>query len=197
MACAGGDDVLVAVGRAEIDISIFSTGTPRCTETYEAAPIAVPASPDAGCTNSSLRSGRAMIFWFSLTLSAPPPEKARRPVSFEDVAEVMLDHLQRQVLEQLLHARRVVDVRVVGNVAVAHRAQPVDQLRREVVALALLLVAAEANHVGVVGVDDQLAVLELRQAREIVLGRVAVGAMPMTLYSPSSISKPRYSVSAP
>ena len=46
------------------------------------APLAAPpASPEAGCTNSSLISGRAMMCWFSLTLSAPPPENARRPVS--------------------------------------------------------------------------------------------------------------------
>jgi hypothetical protein len=57
----------------------------------------------------------------------------------------------------------------------AHRAQPFDQLGREVVALALFLVAAETDDVGVVGVDDQFAVLEFRQAREVVLVRVAVG----------------------
>jgi hypothetical protein len=93
----------------------------------------------------------------------------------QDVAEVMVEHLQGDVLEQLLHARRVVDVGVVGDVALAPRAEPVDQLRREVVALARLLVAAQADHVGVVGVDDELAVLEFRQAREVVLVRVAVG----------------------
>ena len=71
------------------------------------------------------------------------------------------------------------DVGVVGDVAVAHRAEPVDQLGREVVAPAfsifVLLVAAEADHVGVVGVDDQFAILEFRQPRKVVFARVAVG----------------------
>ena len=43
--------------------------------------MAVPESPEAGCTKSSFTSGRAMMRWLSLTLSAPPPAKARRPVS--------------------------------------------------------------------------------------------------------------------
>ncbi len=43
--------------------------------------MAVPESPEAGWTKSSFSSGRAMIFWLSLTLSAPPPAKASLPVS--------------------------------------------------------------------------------------------------------------------
>lgn len=52
--------------------------------------------------------------------------------------------------------------------------QPLDQLGREVVALAFLLVAAEADDVGIVGVDHQFAVLELGETGEIVLAGVTV-----------------------
>ena len=70
-----------------------------------------------------------MIFWLSLTLSAR--REGQLAGFLEDVAEVVVHHLQGQLLKQLLHARRVVDVRVVGDVAMAHRAQPVDQPRGE------------------------------------------------------------------
>ncbi len=92
----------------------------------------------------------------------------------DDVTEVVVHHLQRKLLEQRLHAGRVMNIRVVGDIAFALGSQPLDQLGREVIALALLLVATEADDVGVFGIDGQLAVLEGRQAREIVLGRVTV-----------------------
>ena len=92
----------------------------------------------------------------------------------EDVAQVVVDHLQGQLLEQRLHAGGVVDVRLVGDVAFSFRAQPLDQFRREVEPLALLFVATQADDVGVVGVDHQLAVLKGSQAREIVFAGVAV-----------------------
>ena len=67
------------------------------------------------------------------------------------------------------------DVGIVGDIAFALGPQPLDQLGREVVALAFLLVAAEADDVGIVGVDHQFAVLELGETGEIVLAGVTVG----------------------
>lgn len=42
----------------------------------------------------------------------------------EDVTQIVIHHLQRQLFEQRLHARGVVDVRLVSNVAFALRPQP-------------------------------------------------------------------------
>ncbi len=86
----------------------------------------------------------------------------------------MVDHLQGQLLEQRLHARRVVDVRLVGDVAFALGTQPLDEFWREVETLALLFVATQADDVGVIGVDHQLAVFKTGQAREIVFAGIAV-----------------------
>ena len=66
------------------------------------------------------------------------------------------------------------DVGVIGDVALTLGPQPLDQLGREVVALALFLVAAETDDVGVVGIDDQLTIFKLGQPGEIVLGGVTV-----------------------
>ncbi len=93
----------------------------------------------------------------------------------EDVAQVMVDHLQGQLLEQRLHTGGVVDVRLVGDVAFTLGAQPLDQFRREVEALALLFVATQADDVGVIGVDHQLAVFKGSQTREIVFAGIAIG----------------------
>ncbi|MCY1420537.1 hypothetical protein D9M71_361620 [compost metagenome] len=92
----------------------------------------------------------------------------------EHVAQVVVDHLQRNLFEQRLNAGGVVDVRLVGDVAFALWTQPLDQLRREVVTLALFFVATQADDVGVVGVDHQFAVFERSQAREIIFAGVAV-----------------------
>ncbi len=93
----------------------------------------------------------------------------------DDVAQIVVHHLQRQLLEQRLHGGGVMDVRVVGDIAFALGPEPVDQLGREVITLAVFLVAPETDDVGVVGVDGQLAVLEFGQTGEIVFGRVAIG----------------------
>ena len=61
------------------------------------------------------------------------------------------------------------DVGLVGDIALALRAQPLDQLGRKVVALAVFLVAAEADDIGVVGVDGQFPVFKAGQAGKIVL----------------------------
>ncbi len=86
----------------------------------------------------------------------------------------MIHHLQRQLLEQGLHGSGIVDVGIVGDIAFTLGPQPLDQLGREVIALALFLVAAEADHVGVIGIDDQLAILEFGQARKIIFGSIAI-----------------------
>ena len=53
----------------------------------------------------------------------------------DDIAEVVVHHLQRELLEQRLDARGVMDVGIVSDVAFALGPQPLDQLGREVVAL--------------------------------------------------------------
>jgi hypothetical protein len=174
MAGAGGDDIFVAVRRAEVDVlHLFDRNAALYRD------VGGCADGRAGIAGGRLdeefahiRAGDDLLV--ELDVERAAAGKGEAAGLAQDVAEVMLDHLQRQILEQLLHARRVVDVGVVGDVSRALRAQPVDQLRRKVVALAVFLVAAEADHVGVVGVDRQFAVLELRQAREIVAVRVAV-----------------------
>jgi len=92
----------------------------------------------------------------------------------EDVAQVVVDHLQRQFFKQRLHAGRVVDVRLVGDIAFALWPQPFDQFWREVEPLALFFVATQTDHVGVFGVDHQFAVFERGQTREVVFAGVAV-----------------------
>ena len=92
----------------------------------------------------------------------------------QGVAQVVVDHLQGDLFEQRLHAGRIMDVRLVGDVAFALGAKPFDQLRREVEALALLFIATQADDVGVLGIDHKFAVLEAGQAGEIVLAGVAV-----------------------
>ena len=179
MSRTGSDHVLVAVGRTEVDMLHLLDRNAAC-DRY------VRGSTDGRARIARCRLHKQFLdvragddLLIQLDVQRAAAGKGQPAGLLEDVAEVILDHLQREILEQLLHARRVVDVRVVGDVAVAHRAEPVDQFRREVEAPAfsifLLLVATEADHVGVVGVDDQLAVLEFRQPREVVFGRVAVG----------------------
>ena len=56
------------------------------------------------------------------------------------------------------------DVGVVGDVAFALRPQPLDQLLGEIEAFAVFFITAQADDVGVLGVDHQLAVFELGQA---------------------------------
>ncbi|MCY1391860.1 hypothetical protein D9M71_67120 [compost metagenome] len=66
------------------------------------------------------------------------------------------------------------NIRLIGDVAFALGPQPLDQLGREVETLALLFITAQANDVGVVGVDHQFAVFETGQAREVVFAGIAV-----------------------
>jgi len=68
-----------------------------------------------------------------------------------------------------------VDVRLVGDIAFALWPQPLDQFWREVEPLALFLVTAQADHVGVFGVDHQFAVFKRGQTREVVFAGVAIG----------------------
>ncbi|MCY1407306.1 hypothetical protein D9M71_226030 [compost metagenome] len=67
------------------------------------------------------------------------------------------------------------DVRLVGDVAFALGPQPLDQLWREIETLALLFMAAQADDVGVIGVDHQFAVFETGQAREVVFAGIPIG----------------------
>ncbi len=92
----------------------------------------------------------------------------------EDVTQVVIHHLQRELFEQRLHARSVVNVGFIGHVANAFRAEPFDQLRREIEALAVLFIATQADDVGQLGIDDQLAILEGRQTRKVVFAGIAV-----------------------
>ncbi|RMS21444.1 hypothetical protein ALP71_05819 [Pseudomonas coronafaciens pv. garcae] len=86
----------------------------------------------------------------------------------------MVHHLQRQLFEQRLHAGGVVDIRLISHIADTLGAKPFDQLRREVEALAVLFIATQADDVGQFGIDDQLAVFEGSQTREVVLAGIAI-----------------------
>jgi hypothetical protein len=113
---AGGDDVLVAVCRAEIDVlhlldrdATLHRDVGRC------------ANRRAGVTGGRLdeefayvRTGNDLLV--ELDVQRPAAGKGKAAGLPQDVAQIVVEHLQRQILEQLLHARRVMDVGIVGDI---------------------------------------------------------------------------------
>ncbi len=175
MAGTGSDDVFVAVGGAKIDVFHLLDG-------HTVFDRNVRGSTDrrTGITRGRLyeqffhvRARDDALVEFDVQGTATG--KGQAAGFLENVAEIIIDHLQRQLLEQGLHGRRVMDVGVIGDVALTLGPEPLDQLGREVIALALFLVAAETDDVGVVGIDDQLTIFKLGQPGEVVLGGVTVG----------------------
>ncbi|OMP11032.1 hypothetical protein COLO4_04070, partial [Corchorus olitorius] len=178
---AGGDHVLVGVRGAEVDVF-------HLLDRHAAGMGNISRGADCGTGVAGgglheqfghVRTGDDLLVQLDVQRAAAG--EGQLAGFLEDVAQVVVDHLQGQFLEQRLHAGGVVDVRLVGDVAFALRTQPLDQLRREVEALALLFIAAQADDVGVLGVDHQFAVFEAGQAREVVLAGVAVGRHPHDL----------------
>jgi hypothetical protein len=117
MAGTGGDDVFVAVRRAEKDMLHFF-------DRHAALHRDVGRGADgrSGVARRRLdeefadvRAGDDLLVELDVQRAATGKSEAAGLA--QNVAEVMLDHLQRQILEQLLHARRVMDVGVVGAVS--------------------------------------------------------------------------------
>ena len=82
--------------------------------------------------------------------------------------------MQCDVFKQLLDRGRVVDVGIVDFIACALRAEPLDELRAEVVTFAILFVAAAADDIDEVRVDLEVAVAVFDQAREVVFLRITI-----------------------
>jgi hypothetical protein len=122
---AGGDDFLVAVGRAEIDVL-------HLLHRHAALHRDVGGRADGGAGiargrlhEEFLHLGAGDDLLVELDVERAAAGEGQPAGLAQDVAEVVVHHLQRQVLEQLLHARRVVDVGVVGDVADALRGRAI------------------------------------------------------------------------
>ena len=120
--------------------------------------MAVPASLDAGCTNSSLTSGQRHDALIQLNVERDAAGEGELASFFENVAEVEVDQVQCDIFEQLLNRGCVVDIGIIDFIACALRAEPLDEFRAEVVAFAVFFVAAAADHVDEVRVYLEVAV---------------------------------------
>src|SRR5690554_699024 len=174
VAGAGGNDILVAVAGTEVDVFHLLHRHAILHRDVGGGTDSGTGIAGSGLDEQLLDLGAGNDLLVEFDVQRAAAGKGDLAGFTDDIAQVVVHHFQRQLLEQGLHAGGIMDVGVVGDVAFALGPQPLDQLGREVVALALFLVTAEADDVGVVGIDDQLAVLELGQTGEIVLGGVTI-----------------------
>jgi hypothetical protein len=118
---AGGDDFLVGIGGAEVDVF-------HLLHRHAALHRDIGGRADGGAAVARGRLDEELLHvgagddaLVELDVERAAAGEGQAAGLAQDVAEVVVQHLQGDVLEQLLHARRVMDVGVVGDVALARR----------------------------------------------------------------------------